>query len=332
MRLTVGVIARDGMPFIEKCLGSLDALTGCAEEVEFILVDSASADGTQRAMLEFAATRPTVRVFALEGIVNAAVARNVVLRHAKAGAVFLVDGDVEVDREFVVSALRELSCHKCDIVCGQLPEIFHDHNNVPYATNPDRYRIDGRKYVRRFSGLVLLGPTVTKQGHLYDESFRRSQDLEFSMRLALKFKILALPIPMGKHYTVPYLHAARIKKYHREMYVRPAGRLLRNNIHRPVHLWHFRRTFSGHLVGFLFVSLFFLSAVSESAPLIVVTVSLILLDVARFVLNGRAQEWIPIRIIGMLHLMHGIVFPEVHEVRYTMVELTPISSSTLRRA
>src|SRR5262249_2534763 len=133
MRLTVGVICRNGLPHLMKCLATLPGIEGSAQEVDFILVDSASTAETLGDMLAFAAGRRDTRVFSMSGLVNSSAARNVVLRNARPGAVFLVDGDVAVNRSFVDAALEELDRNSCEIVNGRLAEILHDREHRPYG-------------------------------------------------------------------------------------------------------------------------------------------------------------------------------------------------------
>ena len=61
MRLTVGVVAQNGLPHLTRCLDSLPTLADCAEAVEFILVDAASSDGTLAAMRSFSEVRTDTR-------------------------------------------------------------------------------------------------------------------------------------------------------------------------------------------------------------------------------------------------------------------------------
>lgn len=316
MRLTVGVVARNGLPYLRHCLTSLPALADCATEVEFILVDSASSDGTLDAMLAFARDRRDTRVYAMEGKVNAAAARNVILRHAQPGALFLVDGDVAVNRDFVVAALREFENRTCEVVFGQLPEILYDRAAQPIGHNPDRYRVTTRAYARLIHGVVMLGPPVLEDGVAYDEAQRRSHDLELGIRLAERFRILTLPVVMGTHHTVSYYAPSRVGDFYGQAYLRPMGRLLRRHLAWPWRLWSLRRLLSGHALGFSLQLLLLTAMLLQSGAMTAIAGGLIGLDVARFAWQGRRHEYLPNRIVAPWQILYGFVFPENEKLSY----------------
>ncbi|MFN0191987.1 MAG: glycosyltransferase family 2 protein [Aestuariivirga sp.] len=326
MKLTVGVVSRNGLPFLMRCLESLPSLNDCATDVEFILVDSASSDRTLDAMLAFARARSNCRVYSMQGKVNLSATRNVVLRNASPGAVFLVDGDVAVNRDFVVAALEELKLDTCDIVTGRYTYILHDGKGKPYSTIPDVNKINTRHYLNHAfggiipynSGIVLLGPQVMEKRPIQDESMRRSQDYDFLIRLADDFRILGLPINMGTHFTVPYLHPDRIGTWFKEAYNRPAARIIRENLNRPVRIWRARRLFRVQFVGLLELLTLIAAIVSGSMLATAIVLFLIGIDIARYALRGRLREWISNRLVALFQTIWGLVWPEKQELNYTV--------------
>lgn len=321
MHLTVGVFCQNGMPYLQQALAALPAVERVVDEVDFILVDSASTDGTLAAMQAFAAGKTNARVFAMTGVVNASATRNVVLSHAGPGAVFLVDGDVAVEPAFVAAALDELEQGTCDIVFGRLPEQLHDGQHRPTGVTQDRYKVGGRHYVRSFGGVVLLGPAVVAAGVRYDETMRRGEDRALAAELAERFRILSLPITMGTHYTVSYFHEDRIRTYYRTAYMRPHGRIFRDNLRHPRRIWHSRRIVSGYVAGLIEVLLLIAAIISGSLVALIIVVALIACDVARFASQGRLNEWIPIRLIGMAQIVWGTIVPERQRLSYQVREV-----------
>lgn len=309
------------MPYLQRALEALPALERAVPDVEFILVDSASTDGTLAAMRAFALGRHNVRVFLMTGTVNAAAPRNVVLAHARPGGVFLVDGDVAVDPAFVLAALDELERDSCDIAFGQLPEQLHDGKHRPIGESGDVYKVAGRRYVKSFGGVVLFGPKVVAAGVRYDETMRRGHDKLIASQLADRFRILSLPIRMGTHYTVSYFHQDRVGVYYRTAYMRPHGRLIRDNLGRPWRIWHARDVLSGYAVGFLEVVLLVAALISGSGLAVAAVAALIAADVVRFAWQRRLNEWIPIRLVGMAQMAWGVVVPERHQLNYRVREV-----------
>jgi glycosyltransferase involved in cell wall biosynthesis len=324
-RLTIGVLAKDGLPHLLRCLDSLPGLADCADSVDFVLVDSASKDGTLNAMREFATTNDNTRVFAMKGAVNQSVTRNVILDNARPGAVFLIDGDVAISHDFVLAALAEIEAGNTEIAYGQLPELWHTADHEAYAEGADCHKISRRTYTHTFMGNVLLGPQVLADGCRYDPQMRRFEDVEFSIRISEHFRILALPIPMGTHYTIPYHSKYRINTFYKDSYLRPAGRFLRINIRAPWRLWWSRKVFVGNIIGLgeqlgMLLALLSANPVASAAAAAVVAV-----DAGRFVIGGRMHQFIPIRIRGPWQIISGIFMERPVRLDYetTEVKLSP---------
>jgi glycosyltransferase involved in cell wall biosynthesis len=320
--LTVGVLCQNGLPHLTRCLDSLPALTDCAPSVDFILVDSASTDDTLKEMRDFAASRNDTRIFRMQGKVNQSATRNVILEYARPGSVFLVDGDVEINREFVVEALNEIWSGMADIVYGQLPEIWHTADHVAYMDAPDRYKVSKKKYTHTFMGIALLGPRVLEGKYRYDEEMRRYEDFEFSIRMSDHFRILSLPRIMGTHYTIHYHSTDRIDDFYKYSYQRPAGQFIRNNIKHPKRLWKARDAYSGNLIGLTEQILLLLSLLSGKLLIIATVALLILIDISRFKIQGRLHRYIPMRIIGAWQLLSGFLKPEQQNLIYETTEVS----------
>jgi len=326
--LTVGVLARDGLPHLQMCLQSLPALADCAGTVDFLLVDSASRDATLKAMCAFASRGNRVRVFAMKGAVNQSATRNVILDNAAPGAVLLIDGDVAISRDFVLSGLEEIAAGNAEIVHGQLPEIWHTSAHRAYADGGDRYQIYRRCYTPYFMGNVLLGPQVLASGCRYDLQMRRFEDVEFSIRISEQFRILALPIPIGTHYTIQYHSPYRIGAFYRDAYLRPAGRFIRINLRRPWRLWRSRRIFIGHLIGFAEQLCLVIAAVSLNGLATAIVAAVIAADILRFASNGRIHQFVPIRVRGPWQILAGTFMEKPVNLDYETIEIpvTPSSS------
>lgn len=326
-RLTVGVIARDGLPYLDLCLRSLPPLTECAEQVEFILVDAASTDATLAHMLRFAEQQPDTRVYSMVGTVNHAATRNVVVRNARPGAVFLVDGDIAVEPAFVRAALAEIEAGNCDVAFGQLPEILHDGRHRRLGRGGDRYKVTERRLAGYFCAVVVLGPKVVESGMHYDESIRWSDDLDLGLRVAERFRILMLPMPMGTHYTISYYNPDRIGQFWRQAYARPTGQLIRRHLHRPRRLWALAPRLKGPALGLALQVLTMLAVLGASPRLLALAAGLYAVDVARFAWQRRLQQYLPIRFLSVWQILHGLIRPERVTLYYEVHERWPASAN-----
>src|SRR5690606_31779347 len=89
---------------------------------EVIYVDSASSDGTCELVAE--RYRERVRIARLTGTMNAAIARNVGAEVATGETLMFLDGDMELDPDFLKAALDPEYRPLHPLMSGQLPEKF----------------------------------------------------------------------------------------------------------------------------------------------------------------------------------------------------------------
>jgi glycosyltransferase involved in cell wall biosynthesis len=321
MALTVGVIARNGLPHLRPCLDSLADILGAFDNAQSILVDSGSQDATLAAMVEFACLHGKTRVFSIEGRMNAASARNVILKHAQPGALFLVDGDVSINPQFLREGLAAIAAGAADVVVGQLPEVLHDGAHRPIGRNPDRYGIGRQRYVAVTGGVSLLAPHVLANAPRFDERLRTGEDPDFSVRLADRFRILALPVAMGTHYTIDYAHPDRRWTLWRTLHVRPKGTLLRKHLIHPRRLWRLRRSVSGIGLGAAMQIGLVGAILTAGWPGAAVAVAVILLDAARTTHRRGLIGFLLLRFVSPWVLLYGLLFPERATTRYVVREV-----------
>jgi glycosyltransferase involved in cell wall biosynthesis len=103
--ITVVVPTRDRLASLRRTLTALQGQSG-ADEVEIIVVDDGSTDGTEAFLAGLAATGAIVHVTG-EGR-GAAAARNAGIRRARAEVVACTDDDCEVPPDWVVRLRRRL--------------------------------------------------------------------------------------------------------------------------------------------------------------------------------------------------------------------------------
>ncbi len=313
-RLTIGVIARDGLPFLHDCLKSIPRRLDGVDILEVILVDSASRDGTTDVMSAFAGKRDGVRVFRMEGRTNAAATRNVILDNAAAGAVLLVDGDIVLTSEFVLGALQAVKEGRGDAISGSLTEIQHDAEGVPITGEFWRTEIAKEvvDYGRWACGTILLSEKVLKSGLRYDDSMRLNEDRDFTIQLADRFKVLSIPVSMGCHLTRNYYKSNRLRQFYQDANYRWLGMLLRK------HVWPLKgglaRTLvailgaeKGVFLGFAIQLIVVANLITAHGWLVTASLMVALADLARFAWQRRLSEYVPLRVVGPWMVLAGLV-------------------------
>ncbi len=328
--LIVAVVCRDGDRFITQTLAAVEQLVAARAPAATtaILVDSASSDKTGGLMQTFADSRPWASTYTLSGNVNAAVARNTVLRVARnrghRGAALMLDGDVTADPNFLATAMPLLERGDADVVYGMLPEVWYDANGNAYDERADRYGVGKQHYEKWFKGVVLLGNPVLQSGLEYDEGYERLEDIEFSLRVADSYRILAIPVAMGTHHTDGYHSRSRLGDFVRQQYQRPVGQLFRQYWNRPSKLLTVRRSYIGYAIGLVMMALLtggvVAYLVTGSSVLFALAVGIIVYDFSRFFRQERGHEFLPLRVIGGLQILTGLVLPARRAGPY---EVTP---------
>lgn len=213
-------------------------------------------------MLSFRNKIDNLRIFQIEGYVNAAIARNVGIKQSHYKYICFLDGDVEICSEFVSSALLEMvNSSEIGCVLGQLEELQYstDQKRIVRVVK-DRNNIKERGLQAKLSGGIFLAKRSIVQVLMgFDDRFGIKEDYDFSVRLMSRSKILSLPKKMGIHHTIPYRSLERTKKILFSSYNFYLGMLLRKHIIYPRRIWFIVKTEYGLFLGLLFWFLLVLS-------------------------------------------------------------------------
>ena len=101
--ITIGVAAYQVKPYLPGCLDSI--LAQKSEEIEILLVDDCSSDGSERLCDEYAHKDPRVRTIHFAQNQGICAVRNAIIREARGQWVYFVDGDDLLPAWFAAVAL-----------------------------------------------------------------------------------------------------------------------------------------------------------------------------------------------------------------------------------
>jgi glycosyltransferase involved in cell wall biosynthesis len=199
--LSVITPAYDVEPYLAGCIESVLGQTH--RDLEHIVVDDGSRDGTARVLAEYTARDPRVRGFRgpNRGVSHA---RNVALQHARGRYIAFLDGDDEWEPSFASELIRILE---------RQPDIAVVTGN---ARNRGGGALDGRP-VRRWPAepgeirlidmiehedavfvMSMFRRTVYETIGGFNESLQRSEDYEWWMRAAAAgFRFFSWPRPLA---------------------------------------------------------------------------------------------------------------------------------------
>lgn len=252
------IIACNEQVPLKKCLDVFRSLS--LNDCEFILVDSGSTDQTLSLMIEYSTLLPNVKVFHIKGLSNAAIARNIGIREAHCKYIFFLDGDFELDHNFIFYAIKKLKDGVCEGVVGGLNEIQYTPD-FTHITKDLHLRSSYDKEERAYScgGSFIANLQAVKKVGFFDELFFRSQDIEFTLRFSRFNRLLSVKTPiMGIHHTVPYDNLQRTWSFISSFSYCFYGEIIKRNLfHNPIGLLYFlKQTLLGVSCGFFLILVF----------------------------------------------------------------------------
>ena len=220
------VIARNESLVVGKCLDSIASMP--LEDCEVICVDSASTDNTLDVMRSYQDRIPNLKIVRCSGHVNAAIARNAGIKYATKKYIYFVDGDIELVPEFLQDSLQRLEADEIDAATGTLDDIIYSEG-YEQIVKPQYHR----KYfpeVRNISGSggsFIVRRQLLQTVGLWDIRMTRSQDYDYTIRVARQGRMVALPTTMGIHHTLAYRERPWL--FFRKGYPMIFGMLIRKN-------------------------------------------------------------------------------------------------------
>lgn len=229
--LSVVIKALNEEANIERTLRSVLAATADLH-AEVILADSLSTDRT----CEIAARFP-VRIVQLTQAADRScgVGAQLGYQHALGRFILVMDGDMELERDFVMAALRRLE-ERTDLagVGGLVNDVNMD--NIEFRARQTRHERElmSGPVDRLYGGGVYRRSAIEAIGYLTNRNLHGCEELELGLRLAAAgWKLERMAVLAIHHYghTVPMW--VLIRRRWRSRYVCGAGELIRAAIGRP---------------------------------------------------------------------------------------------------
>jgi glycosyltransferase involved in cell wall biosynthesis len=211
---TVVVPALDAADTIEQQLRALQQCSR-ANELEVIVADNGSRDGTPSVVEAFSAEWPHVRVVDASGVRGVAHARNIGFDAARSTLVLVCDADDVVDQEWAARLLDSLQT--ADLVAG---------STVAWRAGVEAEPLDeeATPAAPGFGGLgflpVVIGSSFGVHREVwravggFDEALPRAEDFDFAWRVQLAGYRCASRPDAFVHYRMPSAIRAAMRKYY----------------------------------------------------------------------------------------------------------------------
>ncbi|MGW0859157.1 glycosyltransferase family 2 protein [Streptomyces sp. NPDC002690] len=187
--VSVIIGAYEAMPYLVRCLQSLDAQTLPADRFEIVAVDDGSTDGTGAYLDEFAArTAVPTTVIHQANSGGPSGPRNVGLARARGRFVFFLDADDFLGFEALERMVALADKAGTDVVLGKMVGVNRgaagsmwkrqDEERVDVFASRVIYTLSAQKLFRR--------ELLSRHGITFDEKMRNGEDAIFTMEAYLR--------------------------------------------------------------------------------------------------------------------------------------------------
>lgn len=208
---------------------------------EIIYIDSGSEDDS----IERAKQFKDIKIFLISGKRNAAVARNIGAKEAKGDILFFIDGDMEIERNFLSYAIINNQL-KYDCITGHIDDLLYDMNDNFLGLKKRTYKnkIPNQEQILKTNGgIFLIKKKVWDFVGGMRTKYKQNEDIDLSLRLFKKgYKIIRLPVLISKHHTIEYSNENRMWQSLKNCYVIYPAIILRDFITTPYVLKYILRS------------------------------------------------------------------------------------------
>ncbi|MFF8911829.1 glycosyltransferase family 2 protein [Streptomyces sp. NPDC015032] len=186
--VTVIVGAYEAMPYLIRCLESVETQTIGADRIEIVAVDDGSTDGTGEYLEEFAARSavPT-RVVRQANSGGPSGPRNVGLGLARGRYVFFLDADDYFGDEALERMVEMADRARTDVVLGKVVGVNRGAPQSMWTATKDRVNVYNSKVIYTLSAQKLFRRELLERlGLRFDEELKTGEDALFTMEVYLR--------------------------------------------------------------------------------------------------------------------------------------------------
>lgn len=203
------VIGRNEEKNLKKCFESIFSAVEYSniKDYEIIYVDSKSQDKS----IEIAHSFNTIKVFGITGCCNAAIGRNIGAKESGGDVLFFIDGDMEINKEFLPEVLDEQLNLKGDFVSGKVVDVVEGlPDNI---RNPNTNAFTGNFIQLVPGGIFLIKRECWEAVHGMRTKFKTGEEADLGYRLNKKgYKFSRVDKIITRHNTYNSLEMSRMWK------------------------------------------------------------------------------------------------------------------------
>ncbi|MEE1812588.1 glycosyltransferase family 2 protein [Streptomyces sp. BE133] len=186
--VTVVVGAYEAMPYLVRCLESVEAQTLGANRIEIVAVDDGSTDGTGEYLEQFAArSQVPTRVIRQKNSGGPSGPRNVGLGMARGRYVFFLDADDYFGDEALERMVAMGDRAGTDVVLGKVVGVNRGAPKSMWRATKERVDVYSSKVIYTLSAQKLFRRELLERLSLrFDENLKTGEDALFTMEAYLR--------------------------------------------------------------------------------------------------------------------------------------------------
>ncbi|NUL02094.1 glycosyltransferase [Streptomyces lunaelactis] len=186
--VSVIIGAYEALPYLVRCLESVEAQTIGADRIELIAVDDGSSDGTGEYLEEFAVrSKVPTRVVRQTNSGGPGGPRNVGLSLARGRYVFFLDADDYLGEEALERLVSMADRAGTDVVLGRIEGVNRNAAKSMWERSAERADIYASNVKFTLSAQKLFRrELLVRLGMRFDETMRTGEDALFTMEAYLR--------------------------------------------------------------------------------------------------------------------------------------------------
>jgi glycosyltransferase involved in cell wall biosynthesis len=274
--ISIIVIGHNEGKRLTKCLSSISILIARNKNQEFEVnyIDSNSIDDSIERVKAF----PDIKIYELTGKMNAAIARNVGAQESTGDILFFVDGDMELEPDFLQYALNDYGSLKHDSLTGHVDDYFYNTDGIFITSSPRTYsgKIPATTENLKTNGGIFL----IKRAEWFNISgmrtkYKVNEDVDFTIRLGNRgIVIKRIPYLITKHHTIDYRDENRMWKIFFSGYGLYPGVIFRDHF---FNMTVFKKTVRSHYTPLLLLIILIFSIISITSIDLMIVIYLFVL-------------------------------------------------------
>jgi glycosyltransferase involved in cell wall biosynthesis len=198
------VIGRNEGWKLKKCFDSIffAILHNNISDYEVIYVDSQSTDTS----ISIAKSYGNLKIYQLDGDLNAAIARNVGAMESSGDLLYFIDGDMEIYADFLKNLITLKPLQDDYIfISGQIITNYYD-NNWKLLKSEELFQLKNLDcYDETNGGAFIIQKVIWEKVNGMRTKYKRSQDIDMNYRLTKKgYRIYRYSDNIVLHHTIQY--------------------------------------------------------------------------------------------------------------------------------